>query len=68
MNKKNKKMESKEMKIFEQGENWKQSKINVLLNKKDEQMVDPIHIADVRIALDYIPHRNALRDEETYEE
>ena len=41
--------------------------INVLINKKDEQIVDPIHIAEVRIALDYLPHRNALRDEETFE-
>ena len=41
--------------------------VNVLINKKDEQIVDPIHIAEVRIALDYLPHRNALRDEETFE-
>ena len=41
--------------------------VNVLINKKDEQIVDPVHVAEVRVALDYLPHRNALRDEETYE-
>ena len=41
--------------------------VNVLIKKRDEQIVDPIRVAEVRIAIDYLPHRNALRDEETYE-
>ena len=42
--------------------------VNILINKRDEQIVDPIRIAEIRVAIDYLPHRNALRDDETYED
>ena len=41
--------------------------VNVFVIKRDEQIVDPIRIAEVRVAIDYLPHRNGLRDDETYE-
>ena len=45
-----------------------ENKVNVLINKKDEQIVDAIKVAEVRVAIDYLPHRNGLRDDEAYEE
>ena len=45
-----------------------ENKVNVLINKKDEQIVDAINVAEVRVAIDYLPHRNGLRDDEAYEE
>ena len=38
----------------------------VELLKKDETLVDAVSIADVDLAVEYLPHRNALRRDETY--
>ena len=41
--------------------------VKALVVKRDETIVDPVRITEVRVAIDYLPHRNALRDDETYE-
>ena len=41
--------------------------VNVLIKKREEKFVDPVQIVEIRVALDYLPHRNALREDETYE-
>jgi uncharacterized lipoprotein YddW (UPF0748 family) len=40
--------------------------VRVDLITKDEQLVDPVSIHDIDIVVEYLPHRNALRDEESY--
>ena len=37
--------------------------VRVDLITKDEQLVDPVSIHDIDIVVEYLPHRNALRDE-----
>ena len=34
--------------------------------KKDAQLIHPITVAEVAVVLQYLPHRNALRPDETY--
>ena len=41
--------------------------VKALVVKRDETIVDPVRITEVRVAIDYLPHRNALRDDEIYE-
>ncbi len=40
--------------------------VRVDLVTKDEQLVDPVSIHDIDIVVEYLPHRNALRDDESY--
>ena len=40
--------------------------LRVDLLKKDEKLIHPISITDVDILVEYLPHRNALRNDETY--
>jgi hypothetical protein len=40
--------------------------VRVDLITKDEQLVDPVSIHDIDIVVEYLPHRNALRDDESY--
>ncbi len=40
--------------------------VRVDLVKKDEKLIHPISIHDLDIVVEYLPHRNALRDDETY--
>ena len=40
--------------------------VRVDLITKDEQLVDSVSIHDIDIVVEYLPHRNALRDEESY--
>ena len=40
--------------------------VRVNLVKKDEKLIHPISIHDLDIVVEYLPHRNALRDDETY--
>ena len=41
--------------------------LRVELLKKDEKLIHPISIHDVDILVEYLPHRNALRHDETYD-
>ena len=41
--------------------------VNVLIKKRGEKLIVPVEIAEIRVAIDYLPHRNAIRDDETYE-
>jgi hypothetical protein len=41
--------------------------LRVDLLKKDENFIHPISIHDVDVRVEYLPHRNALRHDETYE-
>ena len=40
--------------------------IRIEVLKKDVQLIHPITVADVELVVDYLPHRNALRDRERY--
>jgi uncharacterized lipoprotein YddW (UPF0748 family) len=40
--------------------------VRVDLIKKDEGLVNPVSINDIDIVVEYLPHRNALRDDESY--
>ena len=41
--------------------------VNVLIKKRGEKLIVPVEIAEIRVAIDYLPHRNAIREDETYE-
>lgn len=40
--------------------------VRVDVLKKDPQLIHPITVADVELVVQYLPHRNALRDDERY--
>ena len=42
------------------------NRIQVTLLKKDQQLVFPVQITDVDIAMEYLPHRNSLQIKEGY--
>ena len=40
--------------------------ISISLNSKDPQLVLDIEITDIDIVVEYLPHKNAIRDDEVY--
>jgi hypothetical protein len=40
--------------------------VRVDLVWKDEGLTEPVSVHDVDIVVEYLPHRNALRDDESY--
>ena len=42
------------------------NELRVELLKKDERLVDPVSVHDVFLVVEYLKHRNALRDDEQY--
>ena len=40
--------------------------LQVEVLEKDEQLIHPITLADLELVVEYLPHRNALRDNEEY--
>ena len=42
------------------------NEIGIKVVEKDAQLIYPITVAEVALVIEYLPHRNALRDEEEY--
>ena len=43
-----------------------QNTISISLDSKDPQLVLDIEITDIDLAVEYLPHKNAIRDDEEY--
>ena len=43
-----------------------QNTISISLESKDPQLVLDIEITDIDLAVEYLPHKNAIRDDEEY--
>ena len=44
------------------------NRLRVDLLTKDETLIKHVEIKHVEIVVEYLPHRNALRDDETFED
>ena len=40
--------------------------VEVEVVEKDAQLIHPVTLVDVELVVEYLPHRNALRDDEEY--
>ena len=42
------------------------NRLNVEVLEKDAQLIHPVTLADIELIVEYLPHRNGLREDEEY--